>query len=411
MKYDVIIIGGGLSGLTAGIKLARSNKNVAVITSGQSALHFSSGSMGLLSGIDGKQISEPMKALDRLPESHPYRKIGLDRIEPLAGEASALLTSAGIKMLGDPARCHYRLTPLGFWEPAWLTLQNMAACTHPSECRWHTAAVVNLYGYLDFFPEYVAAGLGKIGIKTTCHEVKLPELVRLRKSCSEMRAASIAKLIHGDTLKALAESINSISADADVILFPAVVGLKSDSEANELVSLVKKQLRYVPVIPMPVTGVRAEMMLRRAFERAGGTYLIGDSVKEGIMQGSRLQSVKTVNLGSTCLEADEFIICTGSFFSQGLVATPNEIIEPVFGLDVDQTAERTSRYNKNFFGDQPYMKFGVSTDSDFRVSIKGKVVENLRASGALLSGANPLREGSGAGIAMLSALEVASRVL
>lgn len=411
MKYDIIIIGGGLSGLTAGIKLAGNNKKVAIITSGQSALHFSSGSMGLLSAIDGQPVSEPLKELDRLPEGHPYRKIGLGKIGTLAAEAAQLLDRAGISMWGNAAQCHYRLTPLGMWEPTWLSNESIAACEHPTKCPWRKAAIVNLKGYLDFFPEYVADGLRKVGIQSSCHEVTLPELAHLRKSCSEMRAASIAKILHGVTLKALADEINRISGDADVVLFPAVVGLKSSAEVAELGKLVKKPIRYVPVIPMPVTGVRSELMLRNLFEKLGGTYLLGDSVTHGIMEGNRLKAVETTNLGNTLLEADNFILCTGSFFSQGLVAKPNEIVEPVFNLDVDQTAERTERYNKNFFGEQPYMRFGVTTDSDFRVSHKGSTVGNLRAAGAILSGANALKEGSGAGIAVLSALEVANRIL
>jgi glycerol-3-phosphate dehydrogenase subunit B len=40
MKFDNIIIGGGLSGLTCGITLAKAGKKVAVITAGQSTLPF-----------------------------------------------------------------------------------------------------------------------------------------------------------------------------------------------------------------------------------------------------------------------------------------------------------------------------------------------------------------------------------
>lgn len=411
MKYDIIIIGGGLSGLTAGIKLARSNKKVAIITSGQSALHFSSGSMGLLSSINGEAVTEPIKALERLPEGHPYRKIGLNKIESLAAEAASLLNEAGIKTSGNAAKCHYRITPLGMWEPTWLSTEGVAVCENPAECGWKKAAVVNIFGYLDFFPEYVADGLQNAGVKASCHEVKLPELSRLRKSCSEMRAASIAKLLHGDTLKALADEINRVSGDADVVLFPAVVGLKSNADANELCRLVNKPLQFVPVIPMPVTGVRTELQLKHLFEKLGGTYLLGDSVTKGKIEGNRLKSVETANLCDTELEADEFILCTGSFFSQGLVAQPDTVIEPVFNAAVDQCTERTARYDKNFFNDQPYMRFGVSTDNDFRVNCNGNTVSNLRAAGSILSGADALKEGSGAGIAILSALEVANRIL
>lgn len=40
MKFDTIIIGGGLSGLTAAITAAEQGQHVAIISSGQSALHF-----------------------------------------------------------------------------------------------------------------------------------------------------------------------------------------------------------------------------------------------------------------------------------------------------------------------------------------------------------------------------------
>lgn len=39
MKYDNIIIGGGLSGLVCGIESARSGRKTAIVSAGQSALH------------------------------------------------------------------------------------------------------------------------------------------------------------------------------------------------------------------------------------------------------------------------------------------------------------------------------------------------------------------------------------
>ena len=108
------------------------------------------------------------------------------------------------------------------------------------------------------------------------------------------------------------------------------------------------------------------------------------------------------------LEADNFIISTGSFFGHGLIADMERIYEPVFGLDLNVTGGRTEWYRKDFYASQPYMSYGVVTDSHLRPSRKGETVENLYATGALLAGFNALKEGSGAGITLATALHAAS---
>ena len=85
--------------------------------------------------------------------------------------------------------------------------------------------------------------------------------------------------------------------------------------------------------------------------------------------------------------------------------------EPVFGLDVDFLTGRSLWYNKNMFDTQPYMSFGVSVGKDFHVLRNGAEVDNLYAAGAVLSGANALKEGSGAGVSILTALHVSSLIL
>ena len=57
MSFDTIIIGGGLSGLTAGIALAKAGQQVALAAAGQSTLNYFSGSFDLLGyNAEGKKL-------------------------------------------------------------------------------------------------------------------------------------------------------------------------------------------------------------------------------------------------------------------------------------------------------------------------------------------------------------------
>lgn len=409
MKFDTIIIGGGLSGLTAGIELSAKGRRVAIISSGQSALHFSSGSFGLLSHLDGKAVEEPLKAIDLLPEGHPYRVMGTARVAELAARVPSFFESCAITMHGNCERNHWRITPVGYFKPAWLSTLDMAKSQVADINAYGNVAIVSIKGFLDFYPGFLAANLkydGQLKIASVTTDV----LDAMRRNSTEMRATGIAKALRGEQLKEFAARVKEAAGDCDTVIMPSVVGLKSEDDVKELEKLVGKKLACLPTHPISVPGMRIQMLLRRRFEQMGGTYLLGDNVTRGNFEGNRLVSVDTANMGSKALEADNFIVTTGSFFSKGLVAEPTRIYEPVLGCDVKVEGTRENWFATDLFAEQPYMRAGVAVDSNYRVSRGGAVQENVYAAGSILPGANSLKEGSGAGIAVLTAMEVAAKV-
>lgn len=122
------------------------------------------------------------------------------------------------------------------------------------------------------------------------------------------------------------------------------------------------------------------------FVALGGVLLRGDSVVRGVFEGDVLKAVATRNLGPTLLQADNFILSTGKFFSRGLRSDMDKVYEPVFGCDVDYIADRNAWTTPDFFARQPFEDFGVVTDGTSRASIGGKTVANLYAAGEVLKG-------------------------
>ncbi|MFA8434999.1 MAG: glycerol-3-phosphate dehydrogenase subunit GlpB [Marinifilaceae bacterium] len=412
MKFDSIIIGGGLSGLTCGIKLAEQGRKCAIVSSGQSAIHFFSGSFDLLGQVDGQEVKNPMESMITLPDTHPYQRVGLENISRLAAETPQLLERAGLKFSGHPDQNHYVLTPMGTMKPTWLTLDDFTRFEQNDSLPWKQTVIINFSGFLDFHTLFIQDGLKKLGVKAQIKNIAMKEFEAIRRNPSEMRSTNIAKVFdQGDALDEFVKKVNILSEGAEVVILPAVFGLFTKDVADELKAKVNKPVVLLPAIPTSTPGIRSQILLRQRFQDLGGTYLLGDIVNEGTFKNNRLVGIQTNNHGDIKFEADQFVLASGSFYSKGIVANHDKLYEPIFGLDVDGNADRAQWFDEKFFNDQPYMHYGVKTDKHFRALLKGEPIENLYVAGSVLGGANALKEGSGAGISLLTSLHVAEQIL
>ena len=405
MKFDSIIIGGGLTGLVAGISLQSKGKKCLIVSAGQSALHFFSGSFELCSAQGDYE-----DALATLPSSHPYSRMGVARTLELASGVKDFFLSSSIKLSGEDKRNHFRITPMGVLKPAWLTLDGYASVPSDRKMPWKKVLVANVGGFLDFHSDFLMAGLDKEGVECIPYIINIPELDRLRTNPTEMRSTNIARALTGNVLCELASQLSKAGAGCDAILLPAVLGLNDPENANSLKARMDVPVEFVATLPPSVPGIRTQLMLKAHFQSLGGTFLMGDTVNEGVFEGNQLKGIKTVNHADMVFQADNFILATGSFFSRGIKASSTEVFESVFGLDVDYTEERPQWYSPDVFEKQPYMEFGVRTDDKFRVSRDGNVLSNVYAAGSVLSGFNGLKDGCGAGVSILTALDVADRI-
>jgi len=416
MKFDTIIIGGGLSGLISGIYLSQRGQRCVIISSGQSALHFSSGSFDLLNNLpDGTSVQKPLDAISELVKqapTHPYAKLGENKFKELARQTEEFLKNAGISTQGDREENHYRVTPMGTLKPTWLTLKNLLISENEKCLPIQRPGLFNITGFLDFYTRFIADEFLKMGAKCSIHSINFPALENLRKNPTEMRSVNIARVFDKqENIKELARILKAESGDCDSIILPAITGLNREDVVDYLRKEINKPIYLLPTLPPSVPGIHTQQKLRSVFQQNGGVFMLGDNVLRADIKGNRISQIYSFNHGDIPFVGQNFILATGSYFSQGLIASTEKIYEPIFDLDVTFTPNRTQWYNSDVFDAQPYQSFGIKTDSTFRCTREGKIFENLYAAGAILEGFNPLKEGCGAGVSILSAMYIAEQIL
>lgn len=411
MKSDIIIIGGGLSAFTAGITLASAGKKVIMIAAGQSTLHYHSGSFDLL-GYDanGMAVTNPLEAIAHLPATHPYSK--LKDISPLCSEAASMLTDAGIKVKGQASQNHCRISPMGVFKPTWLTMDEYVTVPSPSQTLYNKVLLVNIFGFLDFPSRFVEDGLERAGVQVIEKTAVIEALQQRRQSPSEMRSPNVARILNEDnTLQLLADTINRAAGESEVVLLPAIVGLGGDEAISRLRALCHLPLYVVATLPPSVPGVRVQRLLRSRFEALGGIFLNGATVEAGVLTEHRVAGLKVATMPEEEFSARHYILATGSFQSHGLVADYQKVYEPVFNLDVSYDINRPVWTRPNVYDRQPYMEYGVKTDSLFRALKDGVTIDNLYAVGSVLCGHNSVKAADAAGVKLLTALAVAKEIL
>ena len=372
MNFDTVIIGGGMAGLVAGISLQKAGRRTAIISTGQNALHFFSGSF--------------------------------ESLQEAPGQMQDLFSEAGIRLHYRPG---VRPMPLGTFSEAFLSLEDVSLFADPKIGR--KVLIVNFIGYHDFFSSFLAEGLEKQGMECRIRFLNMPELERLKLSPSEMRSVQIARIMDRNWEKVVQE-IRVLLRDEDTVVLPQVFGLHDASIPDRIRQGVPAQVVFAGTLPPSVPGIRTQMLLRRRYEVLGGVYLMGDEVVSAHIHEGVVHSVVTRNLGAHYVEGSHFILATGSYFSKGLKSNPFQVYEPIFGLDVEFAEDRNTWYNSSFAADQPYMQYGVRTDALLHALCGGEALKNLWVAGSILGGTHP-ELGSAAGLAVRSALAVAEGIL
>jgi glycerol-3-phosphate dehydrogenase subunit B len=82
MTYDVVVIGVGLAGLTAALRLAEQGQRVLVVAKGIGGTHLAPATIDVLGYVDGP-VESPARALPQFAAAHPdhpYRRLSVEVI-------------------------------------------------------------------------------------------------------------------------------------------------------------------------------------------------------------------------------------------------------------------------------------------------------------------------------------------
>jgi glycerol-3-phosphate dehydrogenase subunit B len=411
MKFDTVVIGGGLAGLLCGIRLQEQGQHCAIVSRGQSALSFSSGSLDLLSHLpNGEPVTHIVSGIEKLQtmhSSHPYALLGANKVRHYATLARTLLSDCGLVLQGDVDEPHQRVTPLGTFRQAWLS--PMEIPLRPDASR--AIGVVGISGFLDFQPPLAAASLRKRGINATAEEIDLPVLDRLRDNPSEFRAVNIARVLDKpDNFSELYRALLPLSRRYDTLYVPACFGLADSSVFSQLNQKLSCPIFLLPTLPPSVPGTRMQHLLQQRFVRYGGTWMPGDEVVNADIDNGRVTNVWTRKHEDIPLTPGNVVLASGSFFSNGLIADRTHVRESIFNLDVLQREGRENWYRDDVFDAQPWQQFGVITDEKLRAQRGGENIRNLYVIGSVLGGFDAIAQGCGGGVCATTALFAADEI-
>ena len=382
-EYDVIILGAGVAGLTAGAFLAGHGFKVALVTSGEPTACLSTGCIDVCS-----RDHNPLTGIRELPPAHPFHLAPENAIRESLNNFQAAMMNMGLPYTGTAEENRLVLSALGTFKTSCLVPSTMEAAPQDSKDSIH---IISFAGLKDFYPSYIISRR-----KNTRFSVYNAGVV------STMGIASHFE--EKEFLESFIAWLKGQNIEEDKIAFPAVLGLESAAEIVKTISTsVGKPVFEIPTIPPSMPGRRLFNSLKDYFRKKGGTIYWSWPVVGIEKAGKLIEAVVTHSEGRpNSLNARAFILATGSFVGGGLTATREAIVENVFNLQVHVPGPRETWFENDYFSfSHGIGRAGIKVDSFLRPA--GSSWENIFVCGGILADTEILKNGCGHGLALATA--------
>jgi glycerol-3-phosphate dehydrogenase subunit B len=415
--HDVVVVGTGLAGLTAAVRLAESGARVLVVAKGVGATHLSAGTIDVL-GYAPARVERPAQALGPLLEAHPdhpYGHVGAEGVAAAVAWFKDRVASGSLAPYAYVGGVEENLllpTAVGVPRPSAVVPETMA---HNDLRGGGPVCVVGFRALKDFHAALLADNLVRAGVGVRARAVELDLVPEHR---ADVNALGFARGLDDVAFRrAVVAQVASRLGAEERVGFPAVLGIADPHGAwAALEHGLGRPVFEVPTLPPSVPGMRVFAILREALRRAGGAVVLNNVVTGAEQARGRVTALRTrVGLREERRGADWVVLATGGFASGGLELDSRWTArETALGLPVTGVpGPGEERFRPGYFEDHPMGRAGIAVDRDLRpVDAAGdRVLENVLVVGATLAGAEPWREKSGDGLSLATGHRAAELVL
>ncbi|MEE9913562.1 MAG: anaerobic glycerol-3-phosphate dehydrogenase subunit B [Deltaproteobacteria bacterium] len=380
IEYDVIVIGAGVAGLTAGAVLAQQGLKVALVTTGEPTACLSTGCVDVCAQSDA-----PLQGIAQLPAEHPFHLVSESTIRQALADFQQIMAGRNLPYMGSPDKNRRVLSAIGTFKTTCLTPLTMQASPQSNDEKIH---IVTFAGLKDFYPGYIISRLKNASFSTY--------------NAGVSTTMGIAANFEDDAfLEAFILWLEKQNIRENKIAFPAVLGLESAvAIINRIENRLERPVFEIPTIPPSMPGRRLFNGLKDHFRGQGGVIYWGWPVVGIEKSGRQIEAVMAESHGRpNSLNARAFILATGSFVGGGLHARRDKIIEKVFNLPVFVPGAQDAWFDQDYFSmNHGIGRAGIVVESSFRpVDCPWN---NVFVCGAILGHTEALKNGCGHGFAI-----------
>jgi glycerol-3-phosphate dehydrogenase subunit B len=426
MRWDLVVAGAGLAGLTAAVRVAEAGRRVLVLAKGVGGTHLGPGCIDVLGYAEppargergrAERVERPRESLAQLAAEqpgHPYALVGTT--------LSAAVEWFKERVAEGPLRPYAYVggldenlllpTAVGAAKPSAVVPETMAGGDLRAGGRF---CIVGFRPLKDFHSAFLADNLARaeLGAAIAARGV---ELDLPAGGPADMNALGLARRFDEEAFRGelVAQLAGRLGAE-ERVGFPAVLGVADPHGVwSDLERRLGRPVFEIPTLPPSVPGIRVFTTLRDALRRAGGRLILNAVVVGAERANGRLTAVRAIAGGREVVhEAERLVLATGGFASGGLELDSRwRARETALGLPVTGVPDG-ERFRPEYFADQPMARAGVAVDGELHpVGDRGDpLYENVHVAGASLAGSVPWREKSGDGVSLASGYHAAELVL